>query len=130
LILKKAVYFTVGVAALATASVVCVVALAMALHAAVTPALGPAWASVIVAGAAAALAGLVAAVLLTRGHPNRDRHAPEQERDLTSRLFELARDKPLVAGGAILAAAVVALRNPKITAAVLSAVMAGRASKK
>jgi len=130
LILKKAAYYAVAVAALAAAAVVCVVALAMALHAAVEPSVGPAWAAVIVAGAAVVLMGLLSAFLLIRANPPKALHAVGQEKDLTSRVFELARDKPWVAAGVVVAAAAVALKNPKITAAVVSAVMAGRASKK
>ena len=130
MILKKAVYFATIVAALVAASVVCVVALAMALHAAVSPSVGPAWASVIVAGSAALLAALLGAILAIRAHPPKALQGIGQDRDMTSRLFELARDKPWVAAGAVIAAAAVALKNPKITAAVVSAVMAGRASKK
>ncbi|MDP3852825.1 hypothetical protein [Phenylobacterium sp.] len=130
MILKKAVYFAVAVAALAAAAVVCVVALAMALHAAVVPALGPAWAAVVVASAAALLMGLLAAIMLIRANPPKKLHVAGQDKDLTSRVFELARDKPWVAAGVVAAAAAVALKNPKITAAVVSAVMAGRASKK
>jgi hypothetical protein len=129
LILKKAIFYAAGVAALAAAASVCVVALAFALHAAVAPYVGPAWASAIVAAAAAALIGVLAAVLFSAGKGPKSSKAHEP-RDLTSRLFELARDKPWIAAGAVAAAAAVVLKNPKITAAVLSAVMAGRASKK
>lgn len=129
MIFKKVVSFAVGVATLCTAVVVCVVALAMALHAAVAPSLGPAWASVVVAGSAVVIAGLASAALLIRANPPK-KLAEIQDKDFTSRLFELARDKPWVAVGGVVAAAAVALKNPKITAAVLSAVMAGRASKK
>lgn len=130
MILKKAVYFAVAVAALAAAAVVCVVALAMALHAAVLPWVGPAWASVIVAGAATVLMAILAAVMMIRANPPKRLNAPGHDKDFSSRLFELARDKPWVALGVVGAAAAVALKNPKITAAVVSAVMAGRASKK
>ncbi|MDP3745943.1 MAG: hypothetical protein Q8Q88_02735 [Phenylobacterium sp.] len=130
MILKKAVYFAIAVAALAAAAVVCVVTLAMALHAAALPWVGPAWASVIVAGAATVLMAILATILLTRANPPNQQNVAGQEKDLTSRIFELARDKPWVAAGVVVAAAAVALKNPKITAAIVSAVMAGRASKK
>lgn len=131
MILKKAIFYVTGVAAASAAASVCVVALAFALHAAVAPYVGPAWASAIVAGAAALLIGLIAVVLLSAGKgPKPAAHQPLEQRDLTSRLFELARDKPWVAAGAVAAAAAVVIKNPKITAAIISAVMAGRASKK
>ncbi len=129
MILKKAIFYAAGVAAIAAAASVAVVALAFALHAALTPYVGPAWSSAAVAGSAALLIAILAAVLVTQGKGPKSAHKVE-ERDFTSRLFELARDKPWVAAGAVAAAAAVVLKNPKITAAVLSAVMAGRASKK
>jgi hypothetical protein len=128
LILKKAIFYATGVAALSAAASVCVVALAFALHAALAPYVGPAWASAAVAGAAALFMGILAALLLTKAKGPKPK--PAEERDLLSRLVELARDKPWVAAGAIAAAAAVVMKNPKITAAVLSAVMAGRATKK
>jgi hypothetical protein len=130
LILKKAIFYAAGVAALAAAASVCVVALAFALQAAVAPYVGPAWASAIVALAAAALIGVLAAVLFSAGKGPKESRKGHEPRDLTSRLFELARDKPWIAAAAVAAGAAVVLKNPKITAAVLSAVMAGRASKK
>lgn len=129
MILKKAIFYATGVAAISAAASVCVVALALALHAALSPHVGPAWAAAAVAGAAALLIAILAAVLLTQGKGPKPLKKIE-ERDLTSRLIELAREKPWVAAGAVAAAAAVVMKNPKITAAVLSAVMAGRASKK
>lgn len=129
MILKKAIFYGTGVAAISAAASVAVVALAFALHAAVEPFVGAAWASAIVAGAAALLVAILAVVLLgiAKG-PKAAKKA--EDRDLTSRLIELARDKPWVAAGAVAAAAAIIMKNPKITAAILSAVMAGRASKK
>lgn len=129
MILKKAILYVSGVAAISAAASVAVVALAYALFAAVEPAVGPAWASAIVAGSAAVLIGALAAVLLMAAKGPKPLKKTE-ERDLTSRLIELARDKPWVAAGAVAAGAAIIMKNPKITAAVLSAVMAGRASKK
>ena len=45
------------------------------------------------------------------------------------RMFELAQAKPWVALGIVGAVAAVALKNPRTTATVVSALMAGRASK-
>ena len=57
MILRKAIYYAVAVVALAATAVICVTFLAMALAAALKPAVGEAWAGVLVAGAAALLAG-------------------------------------------------------------------------
>lgn len=126
MILKKAISIATAVAALAAAAAVCVVALAFALYAGLKPAIGPAWASAAVAGAAA-LMMLLGALLLTRRA-----HTPkkEEDRDISSKVFDLARDKPIVALAAVAAAGLVALKNPKITAALVGAFMGGRAAKK
>ncbi len=127
MILKRALYYVVAAVALAATAVVCVVFLAMALHAGLTPVVGEAWAGVLVAAAAAALAGIIGMVLLMMASPPRRQR--EQDKDLTSRMFELAQAKPLIALGVVGAIAAVALKNPRTTATVVSALMAGRASK-
>ncbi|WP_312164752.1 hypothetical protein [Phenylobacterium sp.] len=129
MILKRAIYYVTAVVALAATAVVCVVFLALALHAGLTPVVGEAWAGVLVAAAAAALAGIIGMVLLMLANPPRRRHKREQDKDLTSRMFELAQAKPWVALGVVGAVAAVALKNPRTTATVVSALMAGRASK-
>lgn len=129
MILKRAIYYAVAVVALAATAVICVTFLAMALHAALTPAVGEAWAGVLVAGAAALLAAAISAMILLRANPPR-RKTPEHDRDMTSRMFELAQAKPWVALGIVGAVAAVALKNPRTTATVVSALLAGRATKK
>ena len=129
MILKRAIYYATTVVAFATAAVVCVVFLALALHAALAPSVGSAWASALVAGAAALLAAGAAGLTLVGGRPRRHKDHP-QERDLASRMFELAQAKPWVALGVVGALAVVAFKNPRTTATVVSALMAGRATKK
>ena len=62
-------------------------------------------------------------------NPPRLKKKPEAE-DLTAKLFLLAREKPIVAAAAILGAAAVALKNPKVTAAMVGTFMATRAQPK
>ncbi len=88
---------------------------------------GPAWAATSVAGAAAALMVLCALALLIKAHPPKFGKQPE-ERDVLSRLIDLAKDKPIVAASAIIAAGAVALRNPKIVATLLATAMATRST--
>jgi hypothetical protein len=129
LILRKAIYYVTAVVSLAATAVICVVFLALALHAAVKPAVGEAWAGVVVAGAAVLLAAGISGVMLLRAAPPKSlRH--QEHKDLSSRMFELAQAKPLVALGIVGAMAAVALKNPRTTATVVSALMAGRATKK
>lgn len=130
MILRKAIYYVTAVVSLAATAVICVVFLALSLHAAVKPAVGEAWAGVLVAGAAVLLAGAISAAMLYRASPPRHHHGRDEHRDMPSRMFELAQAKPLVALGIVGAVAAVALKNPRTTATVVSALMAGRASKK
>ena len=127
MIFKKALLYVSAVSALAAAAVVVVVALAFALYAAVLPPVGPAWAAASVAGAAAGLMVLCALVLLIKVNPPKFGKQP-QERDVLTRLIDLAKDKPIVAASAIIAGAAVALKNPKIVATLLATAMATRPS--
>ena len=129
MILKRAIYYATIVVAFATAAVVCVVFLALALHAALAPMVGSAWASALVAGAAALLAAGAAGLTLMGGQPRRHKEQP-QDLDVATRMIELAQAKPWVALGIVGAVAAVAFKNPRTTATVVSALMAGRATKK
>lgn len=112
-----------AVAAIAAAAVVCVIALAFALYAALRDLIGPAWASAAVAGVAAVLALILAFLLTRKAHP---KPVKGDDQNLTSRLIELARERPLVAAGAMAAAVVVVVRNPRILTAVATAALASR----
>ena len=129
MILRKAILIACGVAALAAAASVCVIALAFALYAALAPAWGPALAAAGVAGSAMLLILLGGLIALVAANPPRLKKKSAGE-DLVARMFDLARDKPIVAAAAILAAGAVALRNPKITATVVTAFMAGKSAPK
>lgn len=125
MILKKIILGACAVSALAAAAAVGVVAAAFAFYAALEPMIGRAWAAAAVCATAAVLIALGGLFAALAANPPR-RKQPEQK-DLTSKLFELAREKPIVAASAILAAGAVALKNPKITAAVVTAFMASKA---
>jgi len=51
------------------------------------------------------------------------------EQNLTSKLIDLARERPLVAAGAVAAAATVVIKNPRIMMAVITGLFAGRAAQ-
>jgi membrane protease YdiL (CAAX protease family) len=116
-----------AIAAIAAAAVVCVVALAFALYAIVRDYLGPAAGAAAVA-AVAALIALILAFALTR--KARPKPVKGDTQNLSGKLVELARDRPLVALGAVAAAAVVIVRNPRVLAAVVSGLLASRAPRK
>jgi hypothetical protein len=125
--LKKVFTLLAAAAAIAAAAVVCVVAAACALHAFALQYLAPAGAAAVVA-VTFALVAVVIALLLTRKASPRPSRQP-QEPPLTDRLIQLARDRPIVAGAAAIAAAVFVARNPKIMNAVLSAALATKAAR-
>lgn len=120
---RKVVGLVAAIAAIAAAAVVVVVALAFALYAAVRDLIGPAWGAAAVAGAAALIA-LILAWLLTR--KARPKPVKGDSENLTARLVELARERPLVAVAAVGAAAAVVIRNPRILTAVITAAFAHR----
>lgn len=124
MILKKALGFVAAVAAMAAAAGVCVVAAAFAIYALLREYLTPAGASAVIAVGAAVIAAILAFVTFRKAQP---RPLRRDEENLTTRLFDLAREKPLIAAGAAVAAALVLLRNPGVVGAAVSAAMASRA---
>jgi membrane protease YdiL (CAAX protease family) len=122
-IFRRLISMIAAIAAIAAAAIVCVIALSFALYAALRDPIGPAWAAAAVAGAFA-LVALILAFLLTR--KAKPKPVKGDEQNLTSRLIELARERPLVAAGAMAAAVAVVIRNPRILTAVASAALASR----
>lgn len=120
---RKVVGLVAAVAAIAAAAVVIVVALAFALYAAVRDLIGPAWGAAAVAGAAAIVAVVLAWLLTRKARPKPVKGDSE---NLTSKLVELARERPLVALAAVGAAAAVVIRNPRVLTAVITATFANR----
>ena len=112
-----------AVAALAAAAVVCVIALAFAMYAALRDLIGPAWSAAAVAGAAALIALILAFALTRKAKPKPVRG---DQQNLSARLIELARERPLVAAGAMAAAVAVVIRNPRILTAIATAAFASR----
>lgn len=102
----------VAISAIATAASVVVVALAFALFALVQPMLGDAGASAVVAGAFA----LVAAIIGFSAMPRRRRRRPGtgSPAGVAEDLMDLVRDKPVASAGVALAAAIMAMRNPRV----------------
>ncbi len=115
-----------AIAAIAAAGAAVVVALSFALYAAVRDLIGPAWGAAAVAGAAALVALVLAFILTRKARPPKPVKGDDQ--NLTSRLIDLARERPLVAAGAVAAAAAVVIRNPRILMAVVTGLLANRAA--
>jgi hypothetical protein len=127
LILKRVLSAAAAISVIAAAAGVAVVAAAFALYALLRESLTPAGSAAVVAGLAALLAALVGAILLLIAKPPKPLH---QEESLTSRAIDLARQKPLIAAGVALVAGLIAVRNPKILTAAVTAFLAGKAAPK
>lgn len=127
MIVKKVLTNVVAVAVLAAAGAVAVVAAAFALYALLCDYLHPAGAAAIVAGAAALGLALGALAMLRKANPPKPAAADES---LTARLIGMARERPVVAVAAAVAVGVIAFRNPKLVAALMTGLMAGKASEK
>jgi len=123
-LIKKAVSLAAAIAALAAAAAVCVFAAAFALYALLRITMTAAAAAAVVALVFAAIAALIGVIMLRKGNPPAERH---QDQSISVRLFDLARERPLIAAAAAAAAGFVVLRNPSLMTAAFTAAMAGRA---
>jgi uncharacterized membrane protein len=122
-IFRKFVGLIAAFAAIAAAAAVCIVALAFALYAGLRDVIGPAWAAAGVAGAVALIALVIALIVTRKARP---KPVKGDTQNLTAKLIELARERPLVAASAVAAAAAVAIRNPRIITAIVTAAFASR----
>jgi hypothetical protein len=129
--LRRILNLGAAFAAVAAAAAVCVVAASFALYAVVKPWLGEAGAAAVVAGAFALVAVVVAWLATRKAAPKKPAKAAEAS--TVDRLIDLAKDKPVIALGAAVAAsaaaAFVAVRNPAVLSAVLAAFLAREGSK-
>jgi membrane associated rhomboid family serine protease len=123
-ILRRLLYFLTGAAALSVSAGVVVVALAYALYALVKPAVGPAGASGIVAGAAAVLIGLIGLVLTNMARPPKKK--PGEPESIVDRIVDFVRSKPVTSLGAAIAAGILAVRNPGYLGMALRSFVEGR----
>jgi uncharacterized protein (DUF697 family) len=120
--------FATAIAAVATATAVCLVAAALAVYALVLPHLGAAWAAAAVAGIFAVLAIIVAAVM-SRKAKGKPALGPRHDENLVTKAMTLARERPFVAAAVGALGAVILIRNPAIISTLISAAIAGRASR-
>ena len=119
-----------GVVALATlcaAVTVAVIAAALALFWALTPSVTEAGAAAIVAGLFALIVAIVIAVVVSNTgkshHHDARHHEQHADFDIVGKVFEMAREKPLWAAGAAVAAGLLAIRNPALVATIVAAFM-------
>jgi protein-S-isoprenylcysteine O-methyltransferase Ste14 len=127
LFVEKTLAAVAAAVAIAAATAVSVVAAAFALYAVLFPHLGAAGSAAVLAVTFAILA-LVGGLLAARkaeGGRRPESQAAHEDGGLITKLFEIAKDKPLLAAGAAVAAGIFAIRNPAILTAVLSAFLNG-----
>lgn len=125
MILRRAILLVCGIAALAASAAMAVVALGFALYAALLPLWGPALAAGGVAGACVllGLVGGVAAIVAAQPRPVTTKVPAE---GLAARALGLAKENPILAAVAMGIVGVIAVRNPKITAALVGTFLAGK----
>lgn len=124
---RRILSFAAAVAAVAAAAAVVIVAASFAVYALAREWLGPAGGAAVVAGVFALVAVVVALVALRKAPV--PRKAAPIEASPVDRAIQLAKQRPLIALGAAVAAGVVIIRNPSLVTALVSAFVAGNASK-
>ena len=126
MILRRVLLLIAAAAALMAAVCVITIAIAFAVYAAFDSMMGRAYAAAATAGVFAAAIGLTALVLgMMAQAGQRARAARRSEANLTDRIMDLIREKPFAAAGIAAAAGLVAIRNPRIIAAVMGAFLEG-----
>lgn len=125
--IRRILALTGALGAVLAAGIVVVVAASFAVYAAARPFVGEAWAAAIVAGVFALVAVVVAWLATRKVAPKP--LAKAEDAPLIDRLIVMAKERPLIALGAAAAGAVVLIRNPAVVTALVSAFMAGSASK-
>ena len=122
-----------AVAAVAAAAAVVVVAASFAVYALARPDLGEAGAAAVVAAVFALIAVIVAWLATRKVVPKARPGHRADEANVTDRLIEMAKERPIMALGAGAAAAAAAMfvlvRNPAVITALISAFVAGKATK-
>jgi hypothetical protein len=124
---RRILRFAAAIGAVAAAAAVVIVAASFALYAWVKDYLGAAGAAAVVAAVFAMVAVIIALIATRKAVPPRRRGEPEPS--LPERALQLAKERPLIALAAAAAAGVVVVRNPGLVTALVSAFVAGNASK-
>lgn len=120
---EKTLMTLAAAAAIAAAAAVSVVSAAFAVYAILLPIVGPAGASAIVAAVAALIVAIAGMVAARKAEGRRTSHEdiPPAGFDLTGRVVDIVRERPLMSLGIGLAAGIIALKNPSLTASLAKA---------
>lgn len=127
--IRRVLNLAMALAAVAAAAAVVIVAASFALYALVKPWLGEAGAAAVVAGAFALIAVVIAWSATRKAAPRANKRHAADDQSVVDRLLVMAKERPLIALGATAAAVTVLLRNPAVITAVVSAFVAGNATK-
>ncbi len=128
--MDRALTALAAAAAIAAAAAVGVVSAAFALYALIAPWLGPAGAAAVVAAVAALLVGVCGTLAKRKAQGRKPvTGAPEADPGIVQKIIEVAKERPMLAAGAAVAAGVYAIRHPALVAAVIGAVMQNRSRK-
>ena len=128
--IRRVLRLAAAIAAVAAAAAVVVVAASYALYAVALTWLTPAGAAAVVAAVFALVAVAVAWIVAQPVTPPAKKAAPAgEDASLVGRAIGMAQERPLMALGAAAVATFVLVRNPAVITAVVSAFMAGSASK-
>ena len=127
MIFGKVAGIVAAFAAIGAAAAACMVALSFAIYAGLRDFIGPAWAAAAVAGIVALIALVIAFILTRKARP---KPAKDEPASVTAKLVDIARERPVLAGGVAIAAAAatltVAIKNPRILSAIVAGAMAPR----
>lgn len=126
--LRRILGLAAALGAVGAAAAASIVAAAFALYAVTAAYLGAAWGAAIVA-LVFALIAIAVAWLASRKVVPRGGKTPAPPPSLADRAMGFAKERPLIALGAAAALAAVAVRNPAVISAAVSAFLAGSASK-
>lgn len=127
--IRRVLNLAMALAAVAAAAAVVIVAASFALYALVKPWLGEAGAAAVVAGVFALIAVVIAWSATRKAAPRTGKRHAADDQSVVDRLLVMAKERPLIALGATAAAVTVLLRNPAVITAVVSAFVAGNATK-
>lgn len=124
--IEKAYLGLIGLVVLCATASLGVAAGGYAIFELLRPAFGPAGAAGLLSLAVLLLLAIILGLLALRGR----RGSRATESSAGAKLIQLAREKPLLAAGAIVLAGVVIARNPRLVATAISAFMAGQTTKR
>jgi hypothetical protein len=126
LIVGRTIAAVTAAVALATATMLCVVAAACALFWVLEPLVGGAGAAALLAGVLALIVAIAVLIAVSRTghHPQHQQaHSGPTDFAFVDRIIEMAKDRPILSAGAALAAGLIAIRNPALVATIVAAFM-------